>query len=555
MFAFGYHQSRWSYYSSNEIREVSSNLDKALIPHDSLWLDVDHTDNKKYFTFEPHKYGDIRKLSKDLMKVKRRLIALIDPHLKANRHYQIFVEAKENNFLIKTPDGRKNFVGNCWPGKSGWVDFLNPEAREWWSNQYSFKTYKGSNRYLFTWNDMNEPAVFDQPDCSVPRDTLHFEGIEDRAVHNLYGHFMIFATYQGQMNRNPNHDERPFILTRSFFSGSQKYAFTWTGDNTADWDHLRNSIPQILSLGISGFPFIGADVGGFFNSPDSELLTRWYQVGAFCYPFFRCHCHHLSARREPSHLQGNFHAAVRKAICDRYELFILWYTAARNAFDTGEPIVRPLWWEFNDGEVQDLETELIVFDCLLVAPILEPGAKTWTIYLPFGSRWFDYKTLKEIVGREFVMSLVNVRDIPVFIRGGKIIAVRRTQRKSLELMIRDPFELIIAVNENGFAEGRIYVDDGHTFDYQNGGFLYRKFVFENGVLKSQDYLVSDRESQFVNAYQCVIGKIVILGLKQMPKNAKDGTGKTLKLEIHGGNVALRKTGLPVKGDWKVTLTF
>jgi alpha 1,3-glucosidase len=400
---------------------------------------------------------------------------------------------------------------------------------------------------------MNEPAVFDQPDCTVPRDTQHFDGTEDRAVHNLYGHHMISATYEGQLSRNANRDERTFILTRSFFSGSQKYAWTWTGDNTADWNHLRNSLPEILSLGISGFPFAGADVGGFFGSPDTELLVRWYQVGAYCYPFFRCHCHHLSHPREPYKIEKDGLAMVRKAIIERYELLPVWYTAAKNAFDTGEPVVRPLWWEFTDAEVQDLETQIMIFDCLLVAPVLDSEPERWQIYFPINTRWFDYRTLREMKVGFF--SLSRFKDVPVYIRGGKIIAVRRTQRKSSQLMLGDPFELIVALDQEERAEGRLYVDDGHTFNYEKGAFLYWKFEFAHGRLTVSNYMEGNRTSSFVNGYSCMIGKIAFLGLGQVPLAATDEGGHPFRTEARGAHFFIRRAELPLTGNWSVILSF
>jgi alpha 1,3-glucosidase len=553
-FALGYHQCRWSYYTSSELREVAAGLDRSSIPCDSLWMDLDHTDGKKYFTFDPRNYPDVFRMTKEFMKSQRRVVAQVDPHLKVDGAYIVFTEARDGGHVLKDRDGT-DFVGNCWPGRSVWVDFLSPDSRAWWSSQFGFRKYHGSSRYMFTWNDMNEPAVFDQPDSSVPRDTLHIDGFEDRAVHNLYGHMMVSATYEGHVSRNANRDERPFVLTRSFFSGSQKYAWMWTGDNTADWDQLRNSVTEVLSLGICGFPFAGADVGGFFESPDPELLTRWYQLGAFCYPFFRCHCHHLSARREPYRLPALYFPVAKQAICERYQLLWLWYTASRNAFDTGEPVVRPLWWHFEEMAAQDIETEVLIFDALLVAPVLEPGVKSWGVWLPPSARWFEFRTFKEMATGHITVPMTTTGDVPAYIRGGAIIAVRRTQRKSSHLMGRDPFELIVALDGNGAAEGRLYVDDGHTFAYDKGAFVYKRFVFSGDELAASDYLENDADADFVTGCKTVIGKIVILGMNRTPKRATDASGKALRLEVQDKVVAIRKALLPIKENWNITFIY
>ncbi|RVW28249.1 putative glucan 1,3-alpha-glucosidase [Vitis vinifera] len=131
----------------------------------------------------------------------------------------------------------------------------------------------------------------------MPRDALHYGGVEHRELHNAYGYYFHMATSDGLVKRGDGND-RPFVLSRAFFSGSQRYGAVWTGDNTADWDQLRVSVPMILTLGLTGMTFSGADVGGFFGNPETELLVRWYQLGAY-YPFFRAHAHHDTKRREP----------------------------------------------------------------------------------------------------------------------------------------------------------------------------------------------------------------------------------------------------------------
>eukprot|EP00658_Telonema_sp_P-2_P005120 TRINITY_DN11924_c0_g1_i1.p1 TRINITY_DN11924_c0_g1~~TRINITY_DN11924_c0_g1_i1.p1 ORF type:complete len:178 (-),score=50.52 TRINITY_DN11924_c0_g1_i1:169-702(-) len=153
---------------------------------------------------------------------------------------------------------------------------------------------------------MNEPSVFNSPEVTMDRDAIHRTAdgteVKHRYLHNMYGFYHTMAAYEGHLLRsrelNTGKINRPFILTRSFFAGSQRYCAMWTGDNMAKWDHLEKSIPMLLTLSLSNFPFVGADVGGFFFNPSSELMTRWMQAGAF-YPFFRAHAHLETKRREP----------------------------------------------------------------------------------------------------------------------------------------------------------------------------------------------------------------------------------------------------------------
>ena len=168
--------------------------------------------------------------------------------------------------------------------------------RQWWSEQFAYSKYEGSTSSLFTWNDMNEPSVFNGPEVSMQKDLLNLAGVEHREWHNLYGMLFHRATSEGLILRNENKNVRPFVLSRSFFAGSQRFGAIWTGDNESSWSHLAIAAPMLLSLNVGGLSFVGADVGGFFGNPDAELMTRWVQAGAY-QPFFRGHAHHDSQRR------------------------------------------------------------------------------------------------------------------------------------------------------------------------------------------------------------------------------------------------------------------
>lgn len=555
-FTFGYHQCRWTYYSSNDIRSVSANLDEKHIPHDVLWLDLDHTDDKMYFTFN-NNYKDILELTNEVVEMKRRLVAQVDPHLKAISRYNVYKEANDRRFLIMNDN--EPFQGNCWPGKSVWVDFYNPNARLWWSKRFNYSLYLGSSPYLFVWNDMNEPAVFDVKDFTLPKWSLHFRGYEDRSIHNLYGHFMIMSTYKGVVMRNTDQNERAFVLTRSYFAGSQKYALMWTGDNTASWEQLRISIIMTLHLSVSSFPVSGSDVGGFFDSPNEDLLSRWFQLGAFAYPFYRCHCHHLSARREPDRLKGSFFERTKKAITERYTLMPLWYTLMKEAHDNGMPIVRPIWFEFDSEGDDQIEDEFMIGDTLLVAPVvteIQSTKKEREVALPDGTRWFEFRSLHELSlenSHNFVVK--SDLEVPVFIRGGKSFCMKEKVRKSSEAMFDDPFTLIICVDDNSKSEGKLYVDDGHTFNYTRGEFIYRLFEFNDNVLTNKN-MNSDDTNSFYKNYSVVIDTIKIAGLVNAPiKIVNESNGEKIRFKVQNGIVILTEINLPVKEDWSLKLIY
>ena len=210
------------------------------------------------------------------------------------------MQARDRHLLVLTEGNATHFEGDCWPGRSAWVDYLLPEARAFWAGRFGPAAYGGSTRTLYTWNDMNEPSVFDGPEITMRPSLIHRDGqgavYEHRELHNLYGMLMHMSTHEGQRQAYP--DRRPFVLTRAFFAGSQRYAAVWTGDNKASWAHLAATTPMLLSLSVAGIPFVGADVGGFFGNPSTALLVRWYQAAVF-HPFLRAHAEFKTKRREP----------------------------------------------------------------------------------------------------------------------------------------------------------------------------------------------------------------------------------------------------------------
>lgn len=228
---------------------------------------------------------------------------------------------------------------------------------------------------------MNEPAVFESTEMTMPRTNVHHGGVEHRDLHNLYGQYQHMATYAGLLARSGG-KKRPFVLSRSFYAGSQRWGAIWTGDNMARWDHLAASGPMLLALGLVGMSFVGADVGGFFGNPTTELLVRWYQAGCM-QPFFRAHAHIETQRREPWLFGDETTALIRSALRLRYALLPLWYTAFEEAGRTGVPAMRPMFLEF--PAAQDLLTvddQWMVSSALLFKPIVAEGAGSVAVRLP-----------------------------------------------------------------------------------------------------------------------------------------------------------------------------
>lgn len=488
-FAIAYHQCRWNYNDEEDVLMVDSKFDEYGLPYDVIWLDIEHTDGKRYFTWDKTKFPDPEGLQKKLALKGRKMVSIIDPHIKVDNNYYIYKEAKDQDLFVHNNQD-KPFDGWCWPGSSSWVDFLNPEANKWLISQYDYNKYQGSTSTLYTWIDMNEPSVFSGPETTMPKDNLHYGKVEHRDIHNIYGELYHKATFDGHISRNSKtYRSRPFILSRAFFIGSQRYGAVWTGDNDADWNHLHASIPMTLSIGLSGLPFAGADIGGFFNNPDKELYIRWYQLGVF-QPFVRGHSHIDAKRREPWLYDDETIDLVREALYERYNLLPYWYTLFKEASVTGVPMTRPMFMNFPDDEKTfELDDQFMVGDDLLIKPVASQGQQEITVYLPKVYKWYNYKTFEvaETDEEGNITIPTQLSTIPVFQRGGSIIPQRLRRRRSSTSMKHDPYTLLIALDEKNEASGIFYSDDGNTYDYTRGFYIYRKFTFANNILTSAKY--------------------------------------------------------------------
>uniref|UniRef100_A0A3Q2NRX2 Neutral alpha-glucosidase AB n=1 Tax=Fundulus heteroclitus TaxID=8078 RepID=A0A3Q2NRX2_FUNHE len=548
--SLGYHQCRWNYNDQEDVRSVDAGFDEHDIPYDFIWLDIEHTDGKRYFTWDPHKFASPKEMLQGLMDKKRKMVAIVDPHIKIDTNYKIHNEISSRGFYVKNKDGG-DYEGWCWPGSAGYPDFTRPDMRAWWASQFAYDQYEGAMENLYTWNDMNEPSVFNGPEVTMHKDALH-GAWEHRDVHNLYGIYVHMATAQGLIERSGG-VERPFVLTRAFFAGSQRYGAVWTGDNAAEWDHLKISIPMCLSLSLVGISFCGADVGGFFKSPSTELLVRWYQTGAY-QPFFRAHAHLDTPRREPWLFGPENTALIREAVRQRYTFLPYWYQLFYLAYHTGEPVMRPLWVEYpQDPATFALDDEFLLGRDLLVHPVTEEGARGVTAYLPGKDEvWFDIHTFQKHNGGQNLYIPVTMSSIPVFQRGGSIIPRKLRVRRSSACMEDDPYTLYVALNNQRTAEGELYIDDGHTFNYEKKEFIHRRFSFSNNVLSSVNL---EPGAQFTT--KSWVERIIILGASNpstITLRTADGVNQLeFDFDASMSVLTIRKPGMNAGADWSVSL--
>ncbi len=496
MWALGFQQSRYSYSPESQVREIADRMRADKIPCDVLYLDIDYQYRNRPFTVDPDRFPDFPGLVAELKKQHFHLVTITDLHIAhvTNQGYMPYETGHAGNNFVKNPDGSE-FVGVVWPGPAVFPDFTRAQTREWWGGLYKQFVQDGVAGF---WNDMNEPSVFDGPDKTMPLDTVHRidePGFKTRTathaeIHNIVGMENERATYDGLLKLRP--DERPFVLTRATYAGGQRFGFTWTGDNSSTWNHLRLSTQMLLNLGMSGISMVGDDIGGFNGSPQPDLLTRWVEFGAFN-PMYRDHTTFGSLPQEVW-VHGRAQEAIRRHYIDtRYRLMPYIYTLAEEASRTGLPLVRPLFMEFpNYFEASD--TEFLMGRDLLVAPASLPDTvDDYTVSFPPGV-WFDFWTgdglqpkqpnttqSEDTVAKGESMSKFppphpihpTLETLPVYVRGGSIIPLQPLVQSTDETP-DGPLELRVYPGPQ--CEGSLYLDDGHTFRYKQGDYLRQGFT-------------------------------------------------------------------------------
>ncbi|KAG2734879.1 hypothetical protein G9P44_002885 [Scheffersomyces stipitis] len=566
LFSLGYHQCRWNYNDEKDVLEINSLMDKHRIPYDTIWLDIEYTDSKKYFTWQNDVFPDPEGMMKELDATGRNLVVIIDPHIKTG--YPVSDQFRKQKICINDATNT-SYLGHCWPGESVWIDTLNPNAQALWDSQFVWdkknKFTGGLSTNLHIWNDMNEPSVFNGPETTSPRDNLHYGGWEHRSVHNIYGLSYHEATYNSLKKRQSHTTrERPFILTRSYYSGSQRTAAMWTGDNMSKWEYLQISLPMVLTSNIVGMPFAGADVGGFFGNPSKELLTRWYQAGIW-YPFFRAHAHIDSRRREPWVAGEPYTSIMTDAVKLRYSLLPMLYTAFYESSVSGIPIMKPVFYEALDNlESYSIEDQFFVGNSgLLVKPVVEKEADDIEIYLPDSEVYYDFTngnitgdiTKFQLNKPGYVKRAVTLNDIPVFLKGGSIIAQKNRYRRSSKLMANDPYTLIVAPDSNGNANGKLYIDDGESFGYTKGESIIIEFQFSKKLGLSAK--VSSIDVNYVGSLSSIeIEKIVIISHPQSQisevKLRQSSNSWNARFSTSRDKLIIHNPKLKVAADWSAT---
>ncbi len=494
LWALGFHQSKWSYYPENKVRELAAKFRKLRIPCDGLYLDIDYMDGFRCFTWDKKYFPNPKQMVSDLEKDGFKTVVMIDPGIKIDKDYWVYQEAIAKDYFCKRADGAL-MKGKVWPGECNFPDFTNPEVREWWGGLYK-EMFKEIGVHA-VWNDMNEPAVMDVPTKTAPLDTRHnFDGhpCSHRKAHNIYGMQMVRASYEGI--KKYVYPKRPFVITRAAYAGTQRYSSTWTGDNVATWEHLWIANVQVQRMCMSGYSFVGSDIGGFAEHPTGELFARWVQLGVF-HPFCRVHSSGDHGDQEPWSFSDEVTKIVRKYIELRYQLLPYLYTMFHKYVKEGTPMIKPLvYFDQEDPQTHFRMDEFIFGEQILVCPVQEPNALGRRMYFPRGT-WYDYWTDEVMAGGMENWIDAKLEKIPVFVKEGAIIPKYPVQQYVGELEIE---ELVLEVYyKNGVETSTVYEDAQDGYDYKKGRFSLRNFHFRG---KDQELIIQQfKEGTYITPYE------------------------------------------------------
>ena len=484
MWALGNQQSRYSYYPDSLAEEVVRKYRADDLPLDVLHLDIHFMNAFRPFTWDPQRFPDPKAFTDRLRAQGVKVVTIVDPGIKLqppaegardaashpelapqDQSYYVYNQGKAQDFFLKRKDGG-TYIARVWPGESVFVDFTLDRAASWWGDLHRAYT---DNGVAGIWNDMNEPSDFNDQTGKSQMDVVTYDGGTYSAYagnRNVFALNEARATYQGLQRLLPN--QRPYVITRAAYAGIQRYATMWAGDNRSTWDALALSLPMFMTLGLSGEPFVGSDVGGFVGRADAELLVRWYQVG-FLTPFCRNHAAMDSPDHEPWRYGKYYEDIIRKYLKLRYRLLPFLYTVLEESHRTGVPMFRPLLLNYQEDEnTLGIDDEFMIGDDLLVAPILKPNLTARLVYLPSGV-WFDYWTGARHEGSRMVHVEAPLETVPLFVRGGAILPLGPEQNYVGEKPA-DPLQFEIYPDARGEASTLLYEDDGLTEAYRHGSF-------------------------------------------------------------------------------------
>ncbi|XP_013810008.1 maltase-glucoamylase-like [Apteryx mantelli] len=552
--SLGFQLSRYNYGSLDEVKAVVERNRAIGLPYDVQYTDIDYMEARKDFTYDKVNFKDLPSFGTYMHNYGQKYVIILDPAISTETlvdgtPYEAYDRGESKKVWINESDGVTQLVGEVWPGRTVFPDFTNPDCTSWWVEEC--KIFYKKVPYDGIWIDMNEVANFVQGsrdgceqnalnyppfipcilDGLLYSKTLCMDAVQKWGrqydVHSLFGYSMTLSTKRAIDSLFPG--KRSFLLSRSTFAGSGKYAGHWLGDNAATWDHIKWAIPGMLEFNLFGIPYIGADICGFFDDTTEELCTRWMQVGAF-YPFSRNHNTELRISQDPA-VFGADSVLVKSSkyyLNIRYTLLPYLYTLFYKAHTQGDTVVRPVLHEFySDEATWSVDKQFLWGPGLLITPVLDPGVDVVQAYIP-DAVWYDYDTGAKISWRkQWIDMYLPVDKLGLHLRGGYVFPFQQPATTTVASR-KNPMGLIIALDDNNEASGELFWDDGEsTGTVDNKTYIAYEFKVSNNVLQ-----MNVINNNYNDSNNLKFEEIRILGLVQEPTNVTVSQNNAVQSSSH-----------------------
>ncbi|XP_050821721.1 sucrase-isomaltase, intestinal [Gopherus flavomarginatus] len=593
--ALGFQLCRYGYKNDTEVSDLFEAMKTAQIPYDVQYTDIDYMERQLDFTLSPD-FAGLPALVDRMKKEGMRFIIILDPAISGNEtNYLAYTRGVQEDVFIKWPNSSEIVWGKVWPdfpnvvvnesldwdtqvklyrAYAAFPDFFRNTTAQWW--QREIREYhtnpnqpEKSVKFDGLWIDMNEPASFVHGSVEGCRNTElnnppYMPSLESRSlglshktlcmeseqilpdgtpvrhydVHNLYGWSHVKPTYDALQSTI---NERGIVITRSTYPSSGKWAGHWLGDNTAAWDQLYKSIIGMMEFSLFGISYTGADICGFFNDAEYYMCVRWMQLGAF-YPFSRNHNTIGTKRQDPVSFDEQFENISRNVLNTRYTLLPYLYTLMYEAHVHGSTVVRPVLHEFvEDKQTWDVYKQFLWGPALLISPVLE-NATLVLAYIP-NARWYDYYT-EEYIGfkGQFYNLSTPLEHINLHIRGGYIIPWQDPANNTFYSR-QNSMGLTIALDDNGFAHGQLYWDDGNSIDaYEQGAYLLETFNASQSVLE-----IKVVHNGYTDPNNLKFDEIKVLGVDRVPLAVTVKQNGVTVPSLHNINYSATKKLLHITG--------
>lgn len=579
---------------------VVANYSAAGLPLETQWLDIDYMDGYRDFTYSPAAFplSEVAAFVAKLHSNGQHFVPIVDPGIKIDPGYAPYDEALRDGLFIRDLTGSTLYGAKVWPGSVYFPDFLHPKAEGYWQRQiasfYSMVPMDG------LWIDMNEPSNFcnvdgrgqvcddatdincgchevdsgnklDYPPYAIENgeeggrlgcrtispSALHYDNISHYHVHNLYGLSEQRATNKALQAASK---KRPFVLSRSSFLSTGRFAAKWTGDNAATWEDLQSSIVSILDFNLFAVPMIGVDICGFYQNTNAELCARWIALGAF-YPFSRDHNANGAIPQE-LYRWDSVAESGRKALAVRYQLLPYLYTLFYQDHQEGKPVIRPLWMAFPDDVVtESIDRQFLWGDGLLISPVVEANATLVQAYFPdglwyrFGIWSFDDANDKAsfVKGGTWYNIDTPLTAHNVHLRGGRVFPLQGNAMTVRESRTT-PFTLVAALCSHGRAEGQLFWDNGEDIHLQH--FLTISFHVESDTdqpSSSGSFQANVTHNSYGDALP-LVDRIILLGpaLTTPQKVVVNGVvlpDEQISLQASGRSLIFSHLALPLSSSF------